>query len=58
VTYRGFVITYDPPPIPYRGADYRWTHPDYAGPGDRRHGCAASLAAAHADIDAADEAQP
>ena len=49
--YRACTITYDPPPIPYRGADYRWVHDDYTGPGDRRHGCAASVAAAQAEID-------
>lgn len=49
--YRHCTITYDPPPIPYRGADYRWTHLDYDGPGDRRHGCAASVEAAQAEID-------
>lgn len=28
-TYRGWSIHYDPPPIPWRGADWRATHPDY-----------------------------
>jgi hypothetical protein len=27
--YRGWSISYDPPPIPWRGADYRAQHPDY-----------------------------
>lgn len=27
--YRGWTISYDPPPIPFRGADYTATHPDY-----------------------------
>lgn len=27
--YRGWSISYDPPPIPYRGADWTAVHPDY-----------------------------
>jgi hypothetical protein len=28
-TYRGWSISYDPPPIPIRDFDWRATHPDY-----------------------------
>lgn len=28
-TYRGWTISYDPPPIPHRGRDWHATHPDY-----------------------------
>ncbi len=28
-TYRGWSIHYDPPPIPWRGADWRATGPNY-----------------------------
>jgi hypothetical protein len=27
--YRGWTISYDPPPIPWRGADWTATHPNY-----------------------------
>lgn len=28
-TYRGWRVSYDPLPIPYRGADWQATHPDF-----------------------------
>jgi hypothetical protein len=49
--YRGYVISYDPPPIPYRGGDFQFHHVDYDGPEDRRCGTAGSLADAHERID-------
>lgn len=51
MTYRGYVITYDPPPIPDRGSDFQFSHVDYDGPGDRRCGTAGSLADTHERID-------
>lgn len=49
-TYRGWRIDHDPPPIGYRGADWQFVHPDY-DLDDPRHGHAASLEAACAEID-------
>jgi hypothetical protein len=49
--YRQFRITYDPPPIPDRQHDYRWSHEDYDGPEDARCGTSPSLDAAQAAID-------
>jgi hypothetical protein len=38
VTYRGWTISYDPPPIPVRDCDWQFSHPDfdasYEGPED------------------------
>lgn len=48
--YRGYRITYDPPPIPVRTCDWHFVHEDY-DEGDRRHGSAASLNAAKNEID-------
>lgn len=50
VAYRGCWIEYDPPPIPIRNFDWRWWHDNYDGLPDSRHGNAASLAAAKAEI--------
>lgn len=50
--YRGYRITYDPPPIPTRACDWQYAHVDYDGPGDNRCGYAASLDDAKRDIDA------
>lgn len=36
-TYRGWLVRYDPPPIPVRDFDWTATHPDYDGEGDNRH---------------------
>lgn len=50
--YRGFRIEYDPPPIPaWCGVDWSWTHDDYDGPGDSRHGREKSLAACQVAVD-------
>ncbi len=49
--YRGFLIDYDPPPIPTRAHDWQWCHENYDGPGDNRWGSAPSLEAAKAAID-------
>jgi hypothetical protein len=51
VTYRGFRIDYDPPPIPVRTCDWQFAHEDYDGPEDNRCGHAESLEAAKAEID-------
>jgi len=51
VEYRGYTITYDPPPIPDRRHDYSFVHHDYTGPGDYRHGTAASIEDAEREID-------
>ncbi len=40
--YRGFRIWYEPPPIPIRAYDWHFAHEGYDGPGDPRHGDAAS----------------
>jgi len=49
--YRGYLITYDPPPIPSRACDWAFEHEDYDGPGDSRFGYAPSLEDAKAQID-------
>jgi len=50
--YGKWFITYNPKPIPPRcGVDWDYTHEDYDGDGDPRHGNAASLEACVADID-------
>jgi hypothetical protein len=51
ISYRGYVIYYDPPPIPDRRYDWHFYHRHYDGEGDPRHGDAASLGAAMAEID-------
>lgn len=54
ITYRGFIISYDPPPIPVRTMDYHFVHEQYDGAEDshdHRCGGAASLGAAMAGID-------
>lgn len=51
VTYRGFRVWFEPPPIPVRDCDWHWTHVDYDGPEDGRCGHAASLEGARAEID-------
>lgn len=42
-TYRGFVISYDPKPIPIRMHDYNFVHEEYDGPEDKRIGTGASV---------------
>lgn len=64
-TYRGYTIHYDPPPIPFRGCDWHFTHQDYDGgyydaegsvcEGDPRHGSAASAQACRDEIDAMED---
>lgn len=54
ITYRGYHIRHDPPPIPVRCADWQWWHDDYDGApdgNDNRCGHSASLEQAKADID-------
>lgn len=54
IEYRGFIITYDPPPIPTRSYDWQWMSDDYDGAPDStdtRAGRSASLDEARADID-------
>lgn len=36
-------IYFEPPPIPIRTCDWQFVHDGYDGPGDRRHGSAASV---------------
>lgn len=48
--YGKWLIYYDPPPIPTRNCDYHFTHDDYDGEGDPRHGHAASVADAVSEI--------
>jgi len=64
-TYRRWHISYDPPPILYRGADWQATHPDfdasYEGPEDgwvydaRMRVTAGSLVDLIAEIDEAED---
>ena len=54
LTYRGFHITYDPPPIPLRNSDWQYWHDDYDGADDAnddRHGSAKSLNDCRDEID-------
>lgn len=54
IRYRGYTITYDPPPIGTRAFDWSFEHDDFDGApdaGDRRCGHAASVAACRAEID-------
>jgi hypothetical protein len=51
ITYRGYVITYDPPPIPDRRWDWQFQHEQFCGDGDERNGQAASLTDAMYAID-------
>ena len=41
--YKGYLITFDPKPIPFRGCDFDYAHVDFDGPGDRRCGNAGSV---------------
>lgn len=57
-SYRGYIITYDPKPIPPScGADWTFYHKDYDGPEDRRCGHAASAQACCEEIDLIEDAQ-
>lgn len=54
VSYRGWWIDYDPPPIPVRTCDWQFWHDDFDGApdaNDNRYGSAGSLDAAKAEID-------
>lgn len=51
ITYRGYLITYDPPPIPDRRYDWHFQHEHFCGPGDNRNGHAASLDDCMCEID-------
>lgn len=58
ITYRGYVVTYDPPPIPDRRWDWHFAHEQFDGApdaGDRRHGDAASLTDAMHEIDSIED---
>ena len=49
--YRGYTISYDPPPIPCRKFDWTFCHKDYDGPEDNRCGVAANISECFAEID-------
>ncbi|MCP4169957.1 MAG: hypothetical protein GY758_04190 [Fuerstiella sp.] len=49
--YRGYTITYDPPPIPIRAHDWQFAHDEYDGPEDTRIGYAKSLTDAMHEVD-------
>jgi hypothetical protein len=52
--YRGWLISFDPPPIPTRNCDWQFWHDDFDGApdaNDSRCGSAGSLEAAKAEID-------
>lgn len=54
-TYRGWLISFDYPPIPCRDFDWSATHPDYDGAedaNDNRHVAASTREAVMAEIDA------
>lgn len=52
--YRGFIISYDPPPIPIRTMDWHYVHEQYDGAEDahdNRHGDCANLETCKLEID-------
>lgn len=54
LTYRGYHIRYNPPPIPTREYDWQWAHQNFDGSWDAndfRCGASASLEAAKVAID-------
>lgn len=54
ITYRGYGISYDPPPIPIRIHDWTFAHDDFDGApdsGDMRCGTAASIEDCKQQID-------
>ena len=54
ISYRGYVITYDPPPVPVREWDWHFVHEQFDGApdaGDYRCGDAASLTDCMCEID-------
>lgn len=53
-TYKDFIISYDPPPIPDRTCDWQFVHRDFDGAPDgldHRCGRAASMEGCKAEID-------
>lgn len=50
IRYGPWRIWYEPPPIPTRMWDWQFVHDAYDGPGDNRHGSAASVEDALAQI--------
>lgn len=57
LTYRDYHISYDPPPIPWRGGDWQFAHDGYDGPGDDRCGFAGDLEEVLARIDELEDDQ-
>lgn len=56
--YRGWVIYFDPPPIPIRTLDWTYSHDSFDGApdaNDNRYGYAPSLEQAKRDIDEIEE---
>ncbi len=54
ITYGQWEISYNPPPIPYRGCDWQYCHKDFDGAEDacdNRHGAEPSLVACLDAID-------
>ena len=49
--YRGYTISFDPKPIPYRDFDFDFAHVDYDGPEDKRSGHGASVSDCQDQID-------
>jgi hypothetical protein len=49
--YRGYLIAFDPLPIPVRTCDWSFVHRDFDGEGDSRYGRAETLAEAKEAID-------
>jgi len=61
ITYRGYVITYDPPPIPDRRWDWQFQHEQFDGAEDsrdNRYGQAASLTDCFCAIDEVEDGAP
>jgi hypothetical protein len=56
VHYRGYTITYDPPPIPIRTCDFHFLHDDFCCPEcDNRGGSAGSVLECMEQIDEIEE---
>lgn len=54
--YRGYVLVYDPPPIPVRNCDWSFIHDAYCWDDDTdRKGYAATYTEAIAEIDAIED---
>lgn len=50
-TYKDWIISYNPKPIPDRSHDYDLEHKDYDGPGDTRASTARNMKEAKLEID-------